>query len=74
MAKIYLYVNGNGWKEFDSSNLAELSKRNITIGEGSDIGSRSYIGEGSHIGVGTQIGYDSYIGSRSRIGSRSQHW
>ncbi len=64
--KIYLMCEYE-WKLFDGEISDELAKRNITIGEGSQIGSWSQIGERSKIGP-SQIGSWSQIGEGSEIG------
>ena len=37
---IYLWVNGEGWKEFEVSDTEELKKRGIRIGDRAFIGDR----------------------------------
>ena len=44
---IYLWVENEGWKEFELSNTDELEKRNIIIGDGAHIGYRAHIGDGN---------------------------
>ena len=54
--KIYLFVSGEGWKEFELANSSELAKRNIVIGDGAEIGDGAKIGDGAEIGYGAEIG------------------
>jgi hypothetical protein len=44
---IYLWVSGEGWKEFELTDTAEFEKRGITIGSGAEIGSWARIGSGA---------------------------
>jgi hypothetical protein len=59
---IHLWVDGEGWREFELTDTAELEKRNITIGD------RASIGYGSSIGNRASIGNDVSIGNRASIG------
>jgi UDP-3-O-[3-hydroxymyristoyl] glucosamine N-acyltransferase len=74
---IYLWVTGEGWKEFELTDTAELEKRGISIGNKASIGNRARIGNGASIGDeasignGASIGDEASIGNRARIGDRA---
>ncbi|MDR3191610.1 MAG: hypothetical protein LBT87_00940 [Treponema sp.] len=53
---IHLWVDGEGWREFELTDTAELEKRNITIGDGASIGYRAFIGDEAFIGNRASIG------------------
>ena len=55
-ATIFLYVSGEGWKEFKSTDKAELEKRGIWISDGARIGDNASIGDGARIGDNARIG------------------
>jgi NDP-sugar pyrophosphorylase family protein len=66
---IYLWVEGEGWKEFEISNTPELEKRGITIESEAEIGSRAVISSGAEIGSRAVISSGAVIGSRAVISS-----
>ncbi|EMS84075.1 transferase hexapeptide repeat protein [Leptospira noguchii] len=70
MSTVKLYVDDEGWKEFDLSNKEELKKRNIYISPYAQIGDDIRIGDGVWIGQHTQIEEGVQIEYGTRIGDR----
>jgi NDP-sugar pyrophosphorylase family protein len=65
---IYLWVSGEGWKEFEVADTAELEKRGIRICDRAIIGDGAIIGNGARIGDRARIGNVAIIGYRAIIG------
>jgi hypothetical protein len=61
---IYLWVDGEGWKEFELTNTAELEKRGIHVGNGDCIGYETRIGDRASIGDGAKPKIVYITGSR----------
>ena len=74
--KIYLWTDGDGWNLYEVTDITELEKRNIQIGDGARIGNGAWIGDGARIGNGARIGDGANIGDNESpiivyiIGSR----
>ncbi|HEY4337335.1 MAG TPA: hypothetical protein VGM89_15600 [Puia sp.] len=69
---IFLYVAGEGWKEFDlevETTAAELKTRNIEINPNAKIGSNATIGDDAKIGSNAKIGDDATIGDDAVVRS-----
>jgi hypothetical protein len=64
---IYLWVDGEGWKEFELTDTAELEKRKISISGEAEIGSRARIGSGAVIESGTKPITICINGSRYKV-------
>ena len=65
---IYLWVDGDGWKEFELTDAEALKERRISIGDRASIGNKASIGSGASIGDGARIGYGASIGDKASIG------
>ena len=61
MSTIYLWMDVEGWKPFDSSNSDELKKHGILLGVGASIG------EGARIGGGARPIIIYIIGSKHTV-------
>jgi NDP-sugar pyrophosphorylase family protein len=66
---IYLWVDCEGWKEFELTDTAEIEKRGISIGNGARIGNEASIGDRARIGYRASIGNGARIGDRASIGN-----
>ncbi len=73
MKKIYLYVLGEGYSEFQYQDISELREnltgRNIMIGENATIGDNAKIGYDAKIGENATIGNGATIGENATIGN-----
>jgi UDP-3-O-[3-hydroxymyristoyl] glucosamine N-acyltransferase len=74
---IYLWTNGEGWSTHELSEVNEIAKRGIRIGDGARIGDKIYIndgvsiGNGVFIGDGTIVNYGVNIGAGVYIGKKA---
>jgi UDP-3-O-[3-hydroxymyristoyl] glucosamine N-acyltransferase len=68
---IYLWIDHEGWKEFELTDTAELVKRGIYIGNGTSIGDRVSIGNGAFIANEVSVGNRASIGKGVSVGYKA---
>jgi acetyltransferase-like isoleucine patch superfamily enzyme len=66
---IYLWVQGEGWGEFELTDTEALKERGIEIGNGATIGRGATIGYRASIGIGATIGRGASIHTGAIIGN-----
>ena len=68
---IYLWVQGEGWKEFELTDTEALKERGISIDARVTISAGAFIGAGATIRELATIGAGAFIGERATINARA---